>query len=191
MGGDLAITINWEGTADVLIDRDGPTVRRIDAPVDARLIAELKEKLPDYVRAFEPDGMTPAEFYDYGGVELFRDFIHERLEAVARPRGRTQEENLMAKESKLRGSLRTDPKVSRAKRHRARNLDLRARTNMMCYFYIEKGAELAMHTHLQSQIGIVIKGRVDFVKGDGEILELASGDSYYFAPDGSPRAENL
>ena len=72
VGGDLAVTINWEGTADVLIDRDGPTVRRIDAPVDARLIAELKEKLPDYVRAFEPDGMTPAEFYDYGGVELFR-----------------------------------------------------------------------------------------------------------------------
>ena len=72
VGGNLAVTINWEGTADVLIEKDQPVVPRIDAPVDERLVAELKEKLPDYSRALEPDGMKPAEFYDYGGVELFR-----------------------------------------------------------------------------------------------------------------------
>ena len=72
VGGELAVTINWTGTADVLIAKDAPVVSRIDAPVDARIVAELKEKLPDYSRACEPDGMEPSEFYDFGGVELFR-----------------------------------------------------------------------------------------------------------------------
>lgn len=87
----------------------------------------------------------------------------------------------MAKENKPRGSLSTDPKVSRAKGIERVTLTY-GKDNMMCYFYIEKGAELAIHTHPQSQIGIVIVGRVDFVKGDGEVLELKSGDAYYFAP---------
>lgn len=88
---------------------------------------------------------------------------------------------MMAKETKHRGSLSTDPKVSRAKGIKRVTLTY-DKDNMMCYFYIEKGAELATHTHPESQIGIVIKGRVDFVKGNGEVLELVAGDSYYFAP---------
>jgi len=87
----------------------------------------------------------------------------------------------MAAEFKHRGSLSTDPKVSRAKGIQRVTLTY-DRDNMMCYFYIEKGAVLAQHTHPQSQIGIVIKGRVDFIKEDGEVLELKAGDSYYFAP---------
>jgi quercetin dioxygenase-like cupin family protein len=87
----------------------------------------------------------------------------------------------MPAECKHRGSLSTDPKVSRAKGIQRVTLTY-DRDNMMCYFYIEKGAELAKHTHPQSQIGIVIKGRVDFIKEDGEVLELKAGDSYYFAP---------
>ncbi len=86
----------------------------------------------------------------------------------------------MASGTKHRGSLATDPKVSRAKGIRRVTLTY-DRDNMMCYFYIDKGAELAQHEHPQSQIGIVIKGRVDFIKGDGKVLELAAGDSYYFA----------
>ena len=87
---------------------------------------------------------------------------------------------MMAMETKHRGSLSTDPKVSRAKGIERVTLTY-DKDNMMCYFYIEAGAELAMHTHPQSQIGIVIKGRVDFIKGDGEVLALKAGDSYYFA----------
>ena len=86
----------------------------------------------------------------------------------------------MPAEFKHRGSLSTDPKVSRAKGIQRVTLTY-DRDNMMCYFYIEKGAELAKHTHPQSQIGIVIKGRVDFTKENGEVLELKAGDSYYFA----------
>jgi len=87
----------------------------------------------------------------------------------------------MAAECKHRGSLSTDPKVSRAKGIQRVTLTY-DRDTMMCYFYIEKGAALAQHTHPQSQIGIVIKGRVDFIKENGEVLELKAGDSYYFAP---------
>ena len=92
VGGDLAVTINWTGTADVLIGKNGPVVSRIDVPVDARIVTELKAKLPDFSRAYEPEGMEPAEFYDFGGVELFRtsfmkgwkqllDLVAERKEA--------------------------------------------------------------------------------------------------------------
>lgn len=73
VGGDLAVTINWEGTADLLIEKDEPVVSRIAAPVDESLVDELRKKLPDYSRALDPAGMKPAEFYDYGGVELFRN----------------------------------------------------------------------------------------------------------------------
>lgn len=72
VGGDLYVTINWEGTADVLIAQDRPVENRIDVPVDTKLIDELLEKLPDFKRAYEPDGMRVEEFYDYGGVALFR-----------------------------------------------------------------------------------------------------------------------
>jgi len=72
VGGDLHITINWKGTADKLLEKNDPVVSRIDSYPEPALIEELMEKLPDYRRAFETDGMEPHEYYDYGGVELFR-----------------------------------------------------------------------------------------------------------------------
>jgi len=72
VGGRLAVTINWEGTADVLIEKDGPVVSRIDVPVPESIIAELQSSMPDFVRAWRIDGMKPSEYYDFGGVTLFR-----------------------------------------------------------------------------------------------------------------------
>jgi transaldolase len=72
VGGDLSITINWTGFADVLIAQDKPVASRIASEIDGKLIAELKAKLPGFSQAYEIDGMRSAEFYDYGGVELFR-----------------------------------------------------------------------------------------------------------------------
>ena len=93
----------------------------------------------------------------------------------------------MDTKNKHRGSLSGDKRVSRAK-----GIDRITLTydedSMMCYFYLEKGSVLEMHTHPQSQNGIVIKGRIDFLKGDGTVLELKTGDAYYFAsmdPHGS------
>lgn len=50
-----------------------------------------------------------------------------------------------------------------------------------------------MHTHVQSQSGIVVKGHILFLKGDGEVLDLKAGDAYYFAsmdPHGSELLED-
>lgn len=88
----------------------------------------------------------------------------------------------MSEQTKHRGSLSTDKRVSRAT-----GIDRVTLTydedNMMCYFYLDKGSKLEMHTHAESQIGIVIKGHIHFIKGDGEVLDLRAGDSYYFGPN--------
>jgi transaldolase len=60
---------------------------RIDAPVDPAILAELCDKLPDFRRAFEPDGLTPAEFDTYGAtVRTLRSFIkaYHDLQAAIR-----------------------------------------------------------------------------------------------------------
>lgn len=93
VGGDLHVTINWEGSADTLLEKDLPVEHRIDDPVDPKLISVLRDVLPDYRRAYEIDGMGPQEYYDFGGVELFRssfmkgwtillDFIAERRRSI-------------------------------------------------------------------------------------------------------------
>ncbi len=72
VGGELDITINWKGTADILIDKDFLVESRIDAYPDEEIIEQLMTDLPDFSRAYNIDGMVPEEYYDYGGVELFR-----------------------------------------------------------------------------------------------------------------------
>ncbi len=72
VGGDMHITINWDGTAEVLIEQNRPVVARIEAETEPNLVAELLQKIPDFRRAYDVDGMKPDEYYDYGAVELFR-----------------------------------------------------------------------------------------------------------------------
>lgn len=72
VGGDLHITINWTGTAETLIEADKDAVSRIGENLSEKEMQILREQLPDYARAFDVDGMHSGEYYDYGGVELFR-----------------------------------------------------------------------------------------------------------------------
>ncbi len=98
----------------------------------------------------------------------------------------------MIPETKHRGNLYEDPRVERAPGIDRVTLTY-DKDSMICYFYLEKGAVLEMHTHIQSQNGIVMKGRIDFIKEDGEILELKEGDAYYFGsndPHGSKVIED-
>ncbi|MDC7244506.1 MAG: cupin domain-containing protein [Sphaerochaetaceae bacterium] len=88
----------------------------------------------------------------------------------------------MSSDHKHRGNLAADPKIERAPGIQRVTLTYDKDT-MMCYFYLEKGSTLEMHTHVQSQNGIVMKGRINFIKGNGDILELKAGDAYYFASD--------
>jgi transaldolase len=72
VGGRVCITINWEGTADQLIEQNAPVVYRIFNPVPHKVIDELMEKLPDFRRGYLEDGLTVDEFEEFGPVQLFK-----------------------------------------------------------------------------------------------------------------------
>jgi transaldolase len=61
-------------------------VPRMDDPVAPAIIEELRARFPDFVRAYEPDGLAPAEFDTFPPtVRTLRQFIssyHELLHAV-------------------------------------------------------------------------------------------------------------
>jgi transaldolase len=60
---------------------------RIDVPVDQHLIDDLVARVPDFVRAYEPDGLTPDEFAGYGAtVRTLRGFVqsYHDLQGVVR-----------------------------------------------------------------------------------------------------------
>ena len=68
VGGKVCITINWEGTADKLIEQDPPVVYRIFNPVPQKVIDELMEKLPDFKSGYLDDGLEPEEYEEFGPV---------------------------------------------------------------------------------------------------------------------------
>jgi transaldolase len=72
VGGDVHVTINWS-TAQEIIDANTPIVSRIDFETPARVIDELREKLPDFAKAYDEDGLSVAQFADFGPVQLFRN----------------------------------------------------------------------------------------------------------------------
>jgi transaldolase len=72
VGGKVCCTINWEGTADLLLEQDPPVVYRLFNPVPQKVIDELSEKLPDFKRGYLEDGLDIEEFEDFGPVRLFR-----------------------------------------------------------------------------------------------------------------------
>lgn len=93
VGGKVCLTINWEGTADKLVESNPPIVYRLFNPVPQKVIDELMEKLPDFRRGYLSDGLKVEEFEGFGPVQLFRssfvkswqrvlDISKERLAAV-------------------------------------------------------------------------------------------------------------
>jgi transaldolase len=85
VGADAAMTLTpaWQAR----FERSGiePTPR-IDVPVDPAILAELTSRIPDFARAYEPDGLLPFEFDGYGATaRTLRAFIasyHDLLAAV-------------------------------------------------------------------------------------------------------------
>ena len=55
-------------------------------PVDQAIVDELYERIPDFRRAYDVDGMTPEEFDSYGAtVRTLRGFIgsyHELIRVI-------------------------------------------------------------------------------------------------------------
>jgi len=85
LGGDLVVSppFDWQLRIN---ENELPVERRIDTPVDARIIAAL-EKVPDFRRAYEPDGMRVEEFDDFGATRAtLRQFLDAdaKLDALVR-----------------------------------------------------------------------------------------------------------
>lgn len=65
-----------------------PPVGTIDQPVDEAILAELRAKFPDFVRAHDRDGMEPPDFIHYGAtVHTLNQFLGGYADLLAFVRG--------------------------------------------------------------------------------------------------------
>jgi transaldolase len=71
VGGDVAVTLNWS-TMEELIEIDGPVVSRMDVEAPQSAVDELREKLPNFRRAYDEDALSVEEYEAFGPVVLFR-----------------------------------------------------------------------------------------------------------------------
>jgi len=75
VGGDVILTMPhaWQ----VRFNESGIDPQpRIDVPVDPDLVADLAARIPDFGRAYEPEGLSIAEFDTYGAtVRTLRGFV--------------------------------------------------------------------------------------------------------------------
>lgn len=85
IGGECVITLpsSWQKRFNASSVEVRP---RMDEPVDPAIVAELARHFPDFVRAYEPDGLRVDEFDAFSPtVRTLRQFIgsyHELLHAV-------------------------------------------------------------------------------------------------------------
>jgi transaldolase len=96
VGGDVCITMNWQGHAETLLELDLPVVARLFNPVQEHVLDELLAKVPAFRQAYMEDGLTVDEYEDYGPVRYFREMfvsawqnaleLIEKRRAALRPR---------------------------------------------------------------------------------------------------------
>lgn len=83
VGGDLVISppFDWQ----LRINENAiPAEDRIDVAVDARIIDVLRDRLPDFVKAYDVDGMTIDEFDSFGPTRrTLRQFLEANAELDA------------------------------------------------------------------------------------------------------------
>lgn len=72
VGANAAVTINWDGTADKLLELDGVAVDRFHAQPSFDVIDELLENVPDFKRAYDRRGLKPEEYESFAPVVRFR-----------------------------------------------------------------------------------------------------------------------
>jgi transaldolase len=93
VGGDVCLTINWKGTADILIAQNPPVISRIHNPVSPQVVDALLEKVSEFKRGYMENGLEIHEFEEFGPVHLFRtmflsawnsaiDFINTEIKAT-------------------------------------------------------------------------------------------------------------
>jgi len=85
IGGDVVITMPavWQRRFNASSIEVRP---RMDEPVAPAIVDELRTRFPDFVRAFEPDGLSPEEFDTFGPtartLRAFTCSYHELLHQV-------------------------------------------------------------------------------------------------------------
>ncbi|GGF31280.1 transaldolase family protein [Subtercola lobariae] len=85
-GGDLVVSPPFDWQARINENRL-PVENRIDVPVEAHIIETLLEKVPEFRRAYDVDGLTPAEFDTFGATRVtLRQFLDAdaQLDALVR-----------------------------------------------------------------------------------------------------------
>lgn len=85
IGGDIGMTLPYPWQVRFNASGIAPQPR-MGEPVDPALIADLYDRIPDFRRAYEPDGMTPDEFEAFGAsARTLRSFIksyHDLMGAI-------------------------------------------------------------------------------------------------------------
>jgi transaldolase len=84
IGGDIVISppFSWQQR----FQNGGSAEPRMDVPVEPRILAALLT-MPEFVKAYEPDGLTPDEFLSYGATaRTLRQFLaaDEELDQIVR-----------------------------------------------------------------------------------------------------------
>lgn len=75
VGGNLVVALPF-GWQLAINANDLALPSRIDVPVDSAIIDELQRLLPEFRRAYEPDGLSVAEFADFGPTRrTLRQFL--------------------------------------------------------------------------------------------------------------------
>ncbi len=88
IGRDVLQTIPYTWWTKFNVSTTEPRLT-LDQPVDEAIITELRAKFPDFVRAYEPDGMKAAEFVRYGAtVHTLNQFLGGYADLVAQVRAR-------------------------------------------------------------------------------------------------------
>jgi transaldolase len=86
VGGDVVLTMPYAWQVRFNGSGIAPETR-IDVPVDQHLVDDLMERIPDFVRAYEPNGLAIDEFAGYGAtVRTLRGFVqsYHDLQGVVR-----------------------------------------------------------------------------------------------------------
>jgi transaldolase len=86
VGGEVSMTLPYAW--QVRFNASGIAPRaRMDVPVDPGLVDDLYRRIPDFRRAYEPEGMTPEEFESFGAsARTLRSFVksYHDLQAAIR-----------------------------------------------------------------------------------------------------------
>ncbi|MEE8440379.1 MAG: transaldolase family protein [Spirochaetia bacterium] len=80
IGGDVIVTIPYKWA--VRFNGSDVTVKeRMNTPVDPAIVKGLSDKFEDFVKAYEPDGMSSAELDSYGAtVRTLRGFVQSYVD---------------------------------------------------------------------------------------------------------------